>query len=68
MDKALIDSVLQLKTTDRLRLINLIYFSLDRPDTIIDEMWYDEAEKRLSAYKAGKIRGIPAEQVLGERS
>ena len=67
MDKALIDSVLQLKPADRMRLLNVIYGSLERPDSAIDEIWFDEAERRLAAYKAGNVKGIPAEQVLGER-
>jgi putative addiction module component (TIGR02574 family) len=67
MDKALIDSVLQLKPVERMRLLNLIYSSLEQPDAAIDKTWYDEAERRLAAYKAGKVQGIPADQVLGER-
>ncbi len=67
MDKALINSVLKLKPTERMRLLNVIYGSLERPDTTIDEIWYDEAERRLAVYKAGNVQGIPAEQVLGKR-
>ena len=67
MDKTLIDSVMQLKPAERMRLLNAIYGSLERPDTAIDEIWYDEAERRLAAYKAGGVQGIPAAQVLGER-
>jgi len=67
MDRALVDSVLQLKPAERMRLLNLIYSSLERPDTVIDEAWYDEAERRLAAFKAGRVRGIPADQVLGKR-
>ena len=67
MDRALIDSVLQLKPAERMRLLNVIYRSLEQPDTATDEMWYDEAEKRLGAYKAGDVEGIPADQVLGKR-
>ncbi len=48
--------------------MNVIYGSLERPDTAIDEIWYDEAERRLAAYKAGDVEGVPAEQVLGKRS
>lgn len=67
MDKALINSVLQLKPAERMRLLNVIYGSLERPDTAIDEIWYDEAERRLAAYKAGNVQGIPGEKVLGKR-
>ena len=67
MDKALVDSVLQLKPAERMHLLNLIYTSLERPDSAIDEIWYDEAERRLAAYKSGEHQGVPAEQVLGKR-
>jgi putative addiction module component (TIGR02574 family) len=67
MDKALIDRVLELKPAERMRLLNAIYGSLERPDSAIDEIWYDEAERRLAAYKSGKVQGVPADQVLGER-
>ena len=67
MDKTLINNVLQLKPAERMRLLNVIYGSLERPDTTIDEIWYDEAERRLAAHKAGNIQGIPAEEVLGKR-
>ena len=67
MDQALINSVLHLKPADRLRLLNVIYGSLERPDAVIDQIWYDEAERRLADYKAGNVKGIPGEQVLGER-
>jgi putative addiction module component (TIGR02574 family) len=67
MDETLIDSVLQLKPAERMRLLNVIYRSLEKPDTAIDEIWYDEAEKRLAAHKAGDVKGIPADQVLGKR-
>jgi putative addiction module component (TIGR02574 family) len=67
MDKALVDSVLRLKPAERMRLLNVIYGSLERPDAAIDETWYDEAERRLAAHKAGEVRGIPADEVLGDR-
>ncbi len=67
MDKALLASVMQLKPAERMRLLEVIYGSLERPDATIDEIWYDEAERRLAAYKQGEVQGIPAEQVLGKR-
>ena len=49
-----------------MQLLNVVHASLERPDTEIDEIWYDEAERRLDAYKAGKVQGTPAKQVIGE--
>ncbi len=67
MDRTLIDGVMQLKPAERMRLLDLIYSSLERPDAAVDEVWYDEAERRLAAAKAGKVQGIPADEVLGKR-
>ena len=67
MDKALIESVLRLKPAERMKLLNVIYGSLEQPDTAINEIWYDEAERRLASYKAGKVEGVGAESVIGKR-
>ncbi len=67
MDKSLVEGVLRLKPAERLRLLEVIYESLDRPDTEIDEAWYDEAERRLVAVESGKANCVPAEKVIGER-
>lgn len=67
MDKAFIQGVLQLKPADRLRLLEIVYESLDRPDAEIDEAWYDEAARRWAAVRAGKETCRPAEEIIGER-
>ena len=67
MDKAMIDSVLRLKPAKRMQLLNAIYTSLEQPDATIDEIWYYEAERRLASYKAGKVKGVRAESVIGKR-
>lgn len=67
MDKALIQGVLQLKPADRLRLLEIVYESLDRPDAEIDEAWYDEAARRWAAMCEGKDTCRSAEEVIGER-
>ena len=67
MDEALVENVLRLKPADRLKLLEVIYGSLDRPDTEIDEAWYEEARLRLAAYRGGKVRAIAGEEVLGKR-
>jgi len=67
VNKTLVDSVLQLTPAERMRLLDVIYGSLDEPDPAIDKVWHDEAERRLAAHKAGKTRPIAAEDVLGDR-
>ena len=65
MDKAFIDSILQLPPNERARLLDIIVTSLDRPDSQIDNIWFDEAQRRLEAFRAGRTKGIPASDVVG---
>ena len=37
-----------------------------KPDLEIDHVWIEEAERRLAAYRAGKVKGIPAEAIFGK--
>ncbi|NEO88414.1 MAG: addiction module protein [Spirulina sp. SIO3F2] len=56
MNQSLIDDVLQLSLPDRLKLLDVIYFSLEKPNEAIDNIWYDEAERRLSAFESGRVK------------
>jgi putative addiction module component (TIGR02574 family) len=40
--------------------------SLDRPDPQIDALWAVEVEARLTAYNAGHMKAILAEDVFAE--
>ena len=57
---------LKLKPHERLIIIEGLLQSLDEPDKNIDEIWAKEAEKRLSAYKEGKLKGIPIEEIFSD--
>jgi putative addiction module component (TIGR02574 family) len=65
-EKELLEKALQLKPQDRFILIEGLIQSLDAPDKEIDEIWAEEAEKRLEAYRDGKLKGIPYKDVFGE--
>jgi len=58
---------LRLEPAERLLLVEVIYESLNRPDMEIDEVWYDEAERRLAAIESGRAKCVPAERVIGKR-
>ncbi len=62
----LFDQVLQLTTAEKARLIELVHDSMDRPDPDIEKAWAKESDRRFKAYKAGKIKGIPAEKIFGK--
>lgn len=39
---------------------------LDEPDRYLDAIWVGETEKRLNAYRAGNLAGIPMEEIFNE--
>ena len=63
--KTLLEKALQLKPQEKFFIVEGLLLSLDEPDKKIDEIWAVEAEKRLSAYRSGKLKGIPAEEIFG---
>lgn len=63
--KQLLQLARNLDPAERLELVDALLQSLDQPDPEIDRVWIDEAERRLAAYRAGKVRGVPAEDILG---
>lgn len=62
----LVALVVQLDPAERFDLIDQALHSLDKPDSEIDRIWIEEAERRLAAYRAGRVQGIPAEALFGE--
>ncbi len=64
VNNTLIEKALELKPHDKIVLIEALVTSLDKPDPEISKKWIREAEARLKAYRAGKTKGIPAEEVF----
>lgn len=62
--KELLEEVLKLKPEERFILVELLLKSLDEPNKEIDDVWSKEAEKRLVAYREGRLEGIPMEEVF----
>ena len=60
----LLKEALKLKPQDRFTMVDGLLRSLDQPDAEVDAIWAEEAEKRLQAYRAGKLAGIPMEEVF----
>jgi len=65
--KTVLEKALQLKPQERFIVIDGLLLSLDEPNKEIDEIWAIEAEKRLAAYRSGKLKGIPFEEIFGEK-
>ncbi|MFP7755656.1 addiction module protein [Thermodesulfobacteriota bacterium B35] len=64
--KELLDEAMKLKPEERLSLVEVLIQSLDEPDKRLDEIWAEEAEKRLVAYREGRLDGVPLEDVFKE--
>jgi hypothetical protein len=62
---SLIDTATKLPPNEPFAPIDEPLHRLDRPDPELDRVWIEEAERRLAAYRSGRVRGVPAEDVLG---
>jgi putative addiction module component (TIGR02574 family) len=52
-----------LTPTDRIRLVEAILYSLDKPDPDIEESWVAESEARYEAYKRGELEAFDWDEV-----
>ena len=64
--KELLDEAMKLKPEERFALVEGLIKSLDEPDRTLDEIWAEESEKRLKAYREGRLEGVPMEDVFKE--
>ncbi len=65
--KTIISKVLNLKPAEKSLVIEALLKSLDIPDPKIEKVWAAEAERRLKAYKAGKIKTVSFEDMFSKR-
>ena len=65
--KDVLKQALALKPEDRYLMVEGLIRSLDEPNSTLDAIWADEAEKRLKAYRAGTLEGIPMEDIFKDK-
>jgi len=65
--KEILEQALRLKPEERFIVVEGLLESLDEPDKQLDDIWAEEAEKRLKAYREGRLVGIPIEEVFKEQ-
>lgn len=59
--------VLLLPSDERLALIDKLIISLNLPTQAdVDELWAEEAEKRIKDLDEGKVKGLRGEEVFSE--
>lgn len=66
--KDLISDALHLKPAERFIIIEALIKSLDVPDPAIEAAWAEEAERRLTAYKEGRLQTISFEDMFGNKA
>ncbi len=64
--KTVLEQALKLKPEEKFSVIEVLLKSLDEPDAALDGIWVEEAEKRLAAYRQGRLEGIPMEEVFDD--
>ena len=60
----ILQGALQLNPQERYIVVESLLQSLDKPDESIDDVWADEAEKRLQNYRDNKVQTIPFEEIF----
>ena len=54
---------IELAPVERIRLVEAILYSLDKPDHDIEQSWVLESEARYEAYKRGKLDAMDWEEI-----
>ncbi|MBI5601797.1 MAG: addiction module protein [Deltaproteobacteria bacterium] len=61
----ILSTAMELTLEERAQLAGKLLLSLDEPlDIEVEQLWVEEAERRLKEFRDGKIKGIPADEVF----
>ena len=66
--KSILEQALRMRPVDKFLIIEGLLNSLDEPDKTIDEIWTIEAEKRLKAYREGKLEIVAFGEVFVKKA
>jgi putative addiction module component (TIGR02574 family) len=58
--------VAQLRTAERMEVVERILDSLDQPDAALDALWAKEADNRLAAYRGGEVKAVALSEVIAK--
>lgn len=64
-DDEILEKALKLPPEERFIIVEGLLKSLDVPDADLDRVWAEEAQRRLKAYREGRLSVIPIEEVFG---
>jgi len=62
--KDILSQAMALKPEERFLIVEGLLKSLDEPDSRIEELWADEAEKRLAAFRQGTLKTCSLEEIF----
>lgn len=63
--QSILQQALRLNPVERAQLIELLFHSFDKArDSQVDARWAEEAESRIDAYDAGKIKANTVDAVF----
>ena len=61
----ILEQALKLRPEEKYKVVEGLLNSLDIPDSNLDEIWADEAEQRLKAYREGRLGSVSMEEIFG---
>ena len=59
----LAQKAIELKPVERIKLVEAILYSLDKPDAEVEKSWIAESEARYEAYKRGELEATDWEEI-----
>lgn len=60
-----LEMAMELKPEEKFLVVEGLLKSLDEPDTRLEDIWSEEAERRLQAYRTGSLKGVPMDEIFG---
>ena len=62
--KEILEKASRLKPDQRFLVVEGLLKSLDEPDQELSAIWAGEAEERVTAYREGKLGGVPMDDMF----
>jgi putative addiction module component (TIGR02574 family) len=65
--KLITEQALALPREEQEAIYRALAESLGKPDSAVDDAWYDEAEDRLAAYDRGETPSVTLDEMIAAR-
>ncbi|MFO8055205.1 MAG: addiction module protein [Bacteroidales bacterium] len=63
----ILNEAMELPREERAQLTGALLSSIDEPgESEVEQLWLQEAERRLQDFREGKVKGTPAEEVFNQ--